>query len=260
MNLRHIVLLILLFVGNNAISSEFDWGKTGHRAVGEIANRHLTKKTKKKISKLLKGQSLAIVSTYADDIKSDSQYKKYSPWHYVNFPFDKNYEDGSPSEFGDVVQGIRKCIEVLNDENASDNDKEFYLKMLVHFVGDLHQPLHVGKAEDKGGNDIQVRWFNDGTNLHRVWDSNMIDYYGMSYTELSLNTEKLSKAQLEKMKSGTILDWVGESRELAKKVYASAEVGEKLGYRYMYDHFSTVGSQLQKGGVRLAKILNEIFG
>lgn len=117
----------------------------------------------------------------------------------------------------------------------------------------------VGRGEDKGGNDIQVRWFKDGTNLHRVWDSNMIDYYGMSYTELAINNLLLSDTQKKEIEKGDFLDWVYESQSLAQKVYDSANVGEKLGYKYMYNYFPVVRQQLKKGGVRLAKVLNEIF-
>ena len=131
--------------------------------------------------------------------------------------------------------------------------------MLVHFIGDLHQPLHIGRAEDKGGNDIQVRWFNQGTNLHRVWDENMIEEWNMSYIELAENAEQLSKAQISAIQSGSVLDWMRDTRKLTKPVYESVEVGEKLRYRYSYDHFPTVMKQLQKGGLRLAKLLNDIF-
>ncbi len=251
--------LVLLVISPSAFSADYDWGKTGHRATGEIATLYLTKKAKKHIAQVLKGQSLAFVSTFADEIKSDKQYRAYSPWHYVNFSFEKQYGDEKPSESGDLIVGIDTCIKILEDENSSQEDKAFYLKMLVHFVGDLHQPLHVGRSEDKGGNDIQVRWFNDGSNLHSVWDSDMIAYNKMSYTELSANTTVLSKAEINEIKKGTVVDWVHESQALAKKVYASANVGDKLGYRYMYDYFPMVRIQLQKGGIRLAKLLNEIF-
>ncbi|WP_299439618.1 S1/P1 nuclease [uncultured Aquimarina sp.] len=260
MNTRYVILLLLTIISFNGFSITEDWGKTGHRVTGEIADSYLTKKAKRNITKLLKGQGLAFVSVYADEIKSDERYRKYGPWHYVNFDFDKKYGEDTPNERGDLVQGIQKCIEVLKSDTSSEEDKEFYLKMLIHFVGDLHQPLHVGRGEDKGGNDIQVRWFRDGSNLHRVWDSEMIDYYNMSYTELASNANELSTLQLEEIRKGEVLDWIYESQSLAKKVYASANVGEKLGYKYMYEHFPTVRSQLQKGGIRLAKILNDIFG
>ncbi len=259
MNLHYKLLLAALLLSIYGFSANDDWGKTGHRATGQIADTYLTKKAKRAVNRLLKGHSLAFVSTYADDIKSDDRYREYSPWHYVNFSFDKKYEEETPSEYGDLVQGIHKCLKVLKDKEASNEEKEFYLKMLVHFIGDLHQPLHVGRGEDKGGNDIQVRWFKEGSNLHRVWDSDMIDYYGMSYTELSSNAAPLSKTQIETIKNGNVLDWVHESQALAKKVYASANAGEKLGYKYMYNYFPMVRTQLQKGGIRLATILNEIF-
>ncbi len=260
MNIRNVFMLVVLLISSSVFSNTYNWGKTGHRATGQIAEAHLTKKAKRSIALLLNGQSLALVSTFADEIKSDKHYKEYSPWHYVNFSFGKKYGEEAPSEFGDLVQGIEKCITILKDDKSSIDDKQFYLKMLVHFIGDLHQPLHVGRGEDKGGNDIQVQWFRDGSNLHRVWDSNMIDYYGMSYTELSFNKDKLSKNQISAIESGNILDWVHESQALAKKVYASANTGEKLGYTYMYYNFPIVRTQLQKGGIRLATILNDIFG
>jgi len=117
----------------------------------------------------------------------------------------------------------------------------------------------VGKEEDKGGNDFQVRWFNKGTNLHRVWDSDMIESFNMSYTELAANEKKLSDQQIKAIQKGTVLDWTYETQELAKKAYSSAEIGEKLGYNYSYDNFDTVRSQLQKAGLRLAQILNDIY-
>ncbi|WP_438710025.1 S1/P1 nuclease [Aquimarina muelleri] len=260
MKLKYLWLLTLLIFTISGYSLEYDWGKTGHRVTGEIAETYLTKKTKRTIGKLLKGKGLALISNFADDIKSDEQYKKYGSWHYVNFSFDKKYGEEKPSKYGDLIKGIEKCIVELKDKESSVKDKEFFLKMLVHFIGDLHQPLHVGRGEDKGGNDIQVRWFKDGSNLHRVWDSEMINHYGMSYTEMSMNADVLSKSQIKTIQEGTILDWVQESQQLAKEVYKSADIGEKLGYNYMYIYFPVVRKQLQTGGIRLAKILNEIFG
>lgn len=120
--------------------------------------------------------------------------------------------------------------------------------MLIHFIGDLHQPMHVGRLEDKGGNDIQVQWFNKGSNLHKVWDANMIIDYGMSYTELAVKLPQLRKIQKKAIQEGTILDWVEETQGIADRVYDSVEVGEKLYYRYGYVWWEKVESQLQKGG------------
>ncbi|MEM0519628.1 S1/P1 nuclease [Aequorivita flava] len=252
-----LVLLVVLF--SNGLFASEDWGKTGHRAVGEIADDYLSRKAEKEILKLLDGHSLAFVANYGDDIKSDRNFDMYRPWHYVSFPFGEKYETYPKSEKGDIIQGIKKCVAVLKDKNSSKEDKVFYLKMLVHFMGDLHQPLHIGLAEDKGGNDFQVRWFKDGSNLHTVWDSKMIDFYDMSYSELAKNTDVLSKQQIEAVKKGTVIDWMYESREICENIYQNTEVGEKLGYNYMYKYMDVLRFQLQKGGIRLATVLNEIF-
>lgn len=252
--------IVLAFVTLQLVATPVDWGKTGHRVTGEIAEQYLSKRAKKAIDKVLNGASLAFVSNYGDDIKSDAAYRKYGPWHYVNFPFDGSYETTEKSEKGDLYAAINTCVLVLKDERATQEKKAFHLKMLVHFMGDLHQPLHVGIADDKGGNDFQVRWFNDGTNLHTVWDTKILDSYEMSYTELAANTDALSKFQLKALQQGSVKDWMYESRALCKEVYATTKIGDKLGYRYMYDYVDVVRSQLQKGGIRLAVLLNDIFG
>ena len=257
-NILFSFMFLFSFISGQAADAE--WGQTGHRATGEIAQNHLSKKAKKAIGKLLNGQSLVIVSTYGDDIKSDPAYRKYGTWHYVNMePGETTYDPATANPEGDILMALKKCKAVLQDPKASREEKEFYLKMLVHFMGDLHQPFHVGRGEDKGGNDLQVRWFNEGTNMHRLWDSDMINSYQMSYTELAANTRKLSNLQKQQIAAGTFEDWMYESKELATRAYASAEIGEKLGYRYMYDWFPVVQEQLQKGGIRLAQVLNEIY-
>lgn len=254
------LLLVFALLFSSFLSASEDWGRTGHRATGEVAEEYLSKKAKQKIAQLLDGQSLAFVSTYGDDIKSDPKYREYGPWHYVNLEKgETKYTEEKANPDGDLVMGIRKSIAVLKDPNASKEEKSFYLKMLVHFMGDLHQPLHAGRGEDKGGNDIQVRWFGQGSNLHRVWDSEMINDFQMSFTELAQSTDDLSKKEVQKIASGSVLAWMYESKELSNKVYNSVETGEKLGYEYMYKWFPVVHDQIQKGGIRLAKVLNDIF-
>jgi len=260
MKIKFTAILIGLLASSIAFATNPVWGPTGHRATGKVAENHLTKRAKKKIDKLLKGESLAFVSTYGDEIKSDKKYNQFYTWHYVNMPLDSRYEDAEKNPKGDLVTGINTCISILKDKNSSDEDKAFYLRMLVHLVGDLHQPMHIGQKEDKGGNTIQVQWFGKGTNLHRVWDTDMIEEWNMSYLELANNTKDLSKAQVKAIQQGSVVDWVHDTHKLSKIAYESVEVGEDLKYRYSYDHFSTVRKQLQKGGIRLAKLLNDIFG
>jgi len=259
MKIKLIVLLSFLFIANTKNEEIFFWGSTGHRTTGKIAEMHLTNKAKRKIDKLLQGQSLAFVSTYADEIKSDRSFSKYYPWHYVNMGLNETYATTEKNPKGDIVTGIDTCIKVLKDKNSSEADKVFHLKLLVHFVGDLHQPMHIGQREDKGGNTIQVQWFGKGTNLHAVWDSKMIEEWNMSYVELAENAKQLTKNEIKEIEKGSVVSWVDEIHEITKEVYASVKVGENLKYRYSYDHLATVRTQLQKGGIRLASILNDIF-
>lgn len=203
----YLILLSFCFPLNTNASENY-WSATGHRVVGKIADSYLTGKTKRAINKLLNNQSLALVSTFGDDIKSDRRYNKFYSWHYINMPLDMDYENSKKNPNGDLVSGINYCITVIKDDNASNNDKVFYLKLLIHFIGDLHQPMHVGLEEDRGGNDFKVQWFYNDSNLHSVWDREMIDSYGMSYTELANNADVLTKQEVQEIQKGSVVDWV----------------------------------------------------
>ncbi|MCK5402321.1 MAG: S1/P1 nuclease, partial [Flavobacteriaceae bacterium] len=194
-----------------------------------------------------------------DEIKSDKRYNDFYTWHFINMPLNVNYESSEKNPNGDLVTGITYCKKVIKDPNASNDDKAFYLKLLIHFIGDLHQPMHVGLEEDKGGNDFKLQWFYKDTNLHRVWDSEMINSFDMGYIELAENADVLTSKQVKAIQEGTVIDWVNETHILSNKVYASVKEGENLRYRYSYDHFETVRSQLQIAGIRLAKVLNDLF-
>lgn len=256
--MKQVCLLFFLAV-QLSFGNDMFWAKTGHRVIGDVAQEYISGKTKRALKDLLNGESLASVANFADEIKADRSFSKFGAWHYVNFPADKKYTDVTPSKYGDLVAGINHCMSVVKNENNTRADRIFYLKLLVHLIGDLHQPMHVSKAEDKGGNDIQVQWFGSGTNLHRVWDSNMINSYGLSYSELADKLPELSKKEQKAMQEGSILDWTQESHLIANEIYESVEVGEKLGYNYSYKYWGTVENQLHKGGLRLAKVLNDIF-
>ncbi len=252
-------IIILLFIVSTSIISANDWGPTGHRATAKIAEKYLKRSVKRKIQKLLKGESLAQISTYADDIKSDRRYDKYYTWHFVNMPLDATYQTSEKNPKGDLITGINYCVKVLKDKKASDDDKRFFLKLLVHLIGDMHQPMHVGLKEDRGANDIKVKWHYHKSNLHRVWDEDLINKWEMSYTELASNAPCLSKNQVKDIQKGSYIDWLHDTHSITKKVYADIKGKEKLSYPYSYKWMPTVRTQLQKGGIRLAKVLNDIF-
>ncbi len=252
-------ILCFLFLNQLTANTTPSWGKTGHRAVGAIATKYLKKSTQKKIEKILDGESLAYISIHSDEIKSDSKYRAYSSWHYVNFKLGKKYGEDPINPKGDLIQGIKVCIDTIRNIKTSKVDKAFHIKLLTHLVGDLHQPLHVGHGYDKGGNDIKLEWFGEPTNIHRVWDTNMIESYKMSYSELAANTKVKTEAEINSIKKGTLLDWIYESQTLAETVYASAEAEENLRYKYSYKFFPVVEAQMLKGGIRLAYLFEAIF-
>ena len=246
-----------------SIFSSLNWGSTGHRVIAEVATNYLTDNARFKINKILDGETLVNASTFADDIKSDSRYDKYYDWHFLNMELDDEYEEIIPSDKGDVYLAINQCIDIIESDSASDSDKSFYLKLLVHFVGDLHQPLHIGRYEDRGANRIYVKWFGRNSNLHRVWDSEMINSHNMSYSELALNLPNPDFLILTEKAKGfernDILNWVDEIHEYTNKIYRDVSIDDKLGYEYQYKNFGTVKDLLLIGGIRLSKILNYLF-
>jgi len=256
--MKKLLFILVCLIGFYGYANE-DWGKTGHRAVAEIANDYLSERAKAKIKLLLHGQTIALASTYGDEIKSDDEYDNFKPWHYANAPFNQTYLDSEKNEEGDVVVGIQYCINVLKDPTSEEDDKTFYLKLLIHLVGDMHQPLHFGLEEDRGANRFYVDWFGEESNFHRVWDSEMINSHGMSYSEMAQNRTVLTPDEIRTFAEGNLLDWVEDTRDLTKKVYKSAEQRENLRYRYMYDWYDDLNLQLHKAGIRLAKILNQIY-
>ena len=153
------------------------WGRLGHRVIAKLAERHLTPATKAAIAELLEpGESLADCSTWADEHRRE--LPKTAPWHYVDVPLDEpRYDDrfaGDAPAKGYIVPKIREFKAILKDRSRPVEERRFALRFLVHLVEDLHMPLHVGENHDKGGNTLQVRWFDRGSNLHRVWDSGII--------------------------------------------------------------------------------------
>jgi len=248
--------LLVFFIAS--LLSLTNWGSTGHRALAEVASFYLTENAKNKINEILDGETIVTVSMYADDIRSDNRYDKYYDWHFINMELDEDYEDAVPSEKGDVFIAINKCLDILESDSLTDSDKSFYLKLLIHFIGDLHQPMHIGRYEDRGGNRVYVKWFGRNSNLHRVWDSEMINGYKMSYSELAKNLPTPENLEIE-FERDDLIDWVNETHSYTRKIYNDVSIDDNLGYEYQYQNFQIVRELILKGGMRLASVLNYLF-
>jgi len=251
---QKVIIILLMFLAVQASS----WGLTGHRTVGQIAEIYLSKKAKKEIKKILGTETLADVATWMDFIKSEPGYDHMKPWHYVTIPDGQTYESSEKAPEGDVIWAINKFIDELKSGTLSPNEQQFALKSLVHLIGDIHQPLHVGNGKDIGGNDVKLKYFWKSSNLHRVWDSGIIDGQQLSYTEWVSKINHPTESQVEIWQAASINDWVMESMAMRSSVY---EIGEEknINYRYNYDHIAEVEKRLLQAGIRLAGVLNEIY-
>ncbi|MBL7847842.1 MAG: S1/P1 nuclease [Cyclobacteriaceae bacterium] len=252
--MRGIIIAVACFVSLES----FGWGATGHRATGLVADQYLTAKARKKIAVVLGQESLAMASTWMDEIRSDSTYRYADTWHYTTIPDGKRYEDIASNPDGKVVEMIEKFMKDLKSRKLSKKQEEETLKMLIHLVGDIHQPLHVGKPGDRGGNEVKVKWFRNESNLHRVWDSEMIDDTKLSYTELAGALGKPDKQTIKKWQAASVREWAQESITYRPQVY---DIGNgALGYQYSFKYFPIAKQRMLQAGVRLAGLLNQIYG
>ena len=249
-------LLLLTLV---TYSAAFSWGKTGHRVVGQIAYDHLTVEARKNIKAILGDEHLGMVGNYMDFIRADSTNDYMTAWHYCTIPDGKTYEEAGIPEEGDAIQTINRLVMELESKKFTYESEIENLKYLVHLVGDIHQPLHVGNGEDYGGNNVKVNFMWERYNLHRVWDSGLIDHQQLSYTEYVQWIDHATDQQISKWQQEDIMVWVDEALSYRAGIYDIPEDG-KLGYDYNYKHIGTVNERLLKAGIRLAGILNEIYG
>lgn len=257
MNFLRVLLFAILFIGYS--SPSWAWGQIGHRAVGEVAEKHLSRKAKRNMKKLLGSESLAMITTWMDEVKSDDNYDYAYQWHWVTIPNGMTYEESEKNPKGDAVEAIERMKLILKSDTASKESKLRALKFLAHLVGDIHQPLHVGNGEDRGGNNLKVKWFRSSSNLHRVWDSDLIEQKKLSYTELAKAVSNASKDEIREWQSSSVVDWAHEAMVYRDQIYKTKDP-ENMSYEYMYQNWSLMQNQIEKAGVRLAGVLNEIFG
>ncbi|MDN3579399.1 S1/P1 nuclease [Mucilaginibacter flavus] len=240
------------------------WGTNGHRICGQIADSYLTPKARKAIQAILGNESIAITSNWADFIKSDPAYSYLYNWHFIDL--DKAYTYPELQTYlkadtaVDAYTKMNFLIAELKKPATNKANKLLYLRMLIHIVEDVHQPLHTGHTSDKGGNDVKVQWFGKDSNLHSVWDSQLIDNQQLSYTEYAAMVNHTTAAERAALQKAPISEWWYESNQIAEKLYTDVKPNENLTYKYNFKYIGLLNQQLLKAGVRLAGVLNQIFG
>jgi len=240
------------------------WGTNGHRISGQIADDHLTPKARAAVYAILGNESIAMASNWADFIKSDPTYSYLSSWHYIDFERPMSYPEMveflAHDNNTDAYTKLNFLISELKKKYLSKDNKLLYLHMLIHIAEDVHQPMHTAHASDQGGNGFKVNWFSKPTNLHSVWDTELINFQELSYTEYAKAINHVTPEQIKEWQSAPVAKWIFESSQLAEKIYTEIQPNETLNYKYDFTHRDILNQQLLKGGIRLAGVLNEIFG
>lgn len=247
------------------------WGVLGHRAVAKIAENHLSATARREVARILGHETMPLVSTWADELRSDPQFRDTAPWHYLNVPvgldfaaFVKQLNDpalAAPAAPTNAYTALLQARRDLKDPKKTAGEKLVALKFVIHLVGDVHQPLHVGHADDKGGNGIMVNWRSkDDTNLHSVWDTALVEYPGFTYSEMATAYDHATPAQIKQWQKDDMTTWLFESYQLCTPIYASATVVPTKFDWHFYPTFGpVVEQQVLKAGIRLAGVLNKLF-
>lgn len=239
------------------------WGGTGHKTVATIAEAHLTPQAKASIKALLGEQSIADIASWADEVRNTPEYKSTGPEHYVDLNLGYNFNDFSNEvknqKDDNVYKALLKYEAELKSNDTPNEEKAIALKFIVHFIGDLHQPMHVSRAEDKGGNSIQVQFNGKGSNLHSLWDSGLINREGKTFDQMAKDYDTATPAQITEWQSSDPMQWLWESYQFSTKIYADVEKSNKLDDEYYKANIPVVQDRIEKGGIRLAGELNKIF-
>ena len=261
---------VFILVCSAVVSSPqaLSWGQHTHRVICDIAWRQLGSEAKRNVRKLLQEvnqKTFANACVWADRVKSNRRYQFTKPHHYINVR--RSAKQINPARDcgaeGCVTEAVSEYIKVLSG-TASDsyvNNRARALMFLGHFVGDLHQPLHVSFAEDEGGSETYVRYGSKKHSIHYLWDvtipqSGLAKSWRKSGSSLAA---KINDRQLKKWQQGKLVDWGNESLALTHKIYRDLKPNMAVQFRYLKKFYPDAEQRIMMAGVRLANILNDIY-
>ncbi|MDH4022851.1 MAG: S1/P1 nuclease [Gammaproteobacteria bacterium] len=259
-------LVVLAFAGLVALGGSAParaFGPSGHRIVGYLADRHLCSKTRAALRPLLAGQTLADAGTWPDKIRRQPEWEHTRPWHYINVSDHGSVARVARQSSDNVLAALARFENELADTSLSDQQRRLALRFVAHFVADIHQPLHVGRAGDRGGNLIPVRVGKRKTNLHAVWDADLLRIAGVLGPREWVRRQPVAgAAEVLRLQRAKALEWAGESQALRPRVYAFDRDGEgpfPLSPGYLDTARALAAERLQTAGIRLAGRLNAAF-
>ncbi|WP_316829524.1 S1/P1 nuclease [Pedobacter aquatilis] len=261
MKIRHSLSLLAVAVSLILIS----WGYTGHRTIGKITENYLGPAAKAGIQELLGNESIADACTWADDARKYPELKETANWHFLNLPLGLNFEEFKnmvdTMKQANVYSALIKAKETLKQPEATKKQKTEALKFVLHFVGDIHQPMHISRAEDKGGNTIQLNFDGKGTNLHSLIDTKLLERGGAKYDSIAVAFNHIPKRKIRKWQKDPIIKWAWESYQISSELYKEVDEmkSRNIGDEYYKKHIGIVRKRIQQASVRLAGLLNEAF-
>ncbi len=238
----------------------FGWGVEGHALIVRIAEAQLTARARGQIALILgPGRTLVSVASWADEVRRSRP--ETGPWHYVDIPIQRAHldmaRDCPKSEC--VIARIEDFEKVVANQSAPAVERREALMFLIHFIGDMHQPLHASDNQDKGGNNVQVQLADRRLNLHSLWDTALLARMG-SENELAAAWTADSEKHFKKWSKGSVEDWAEQSHKAAQKVtYGKLPAGTPalVGAAYEKPADALIRLQIEKAGARLARVLNE---
>jgi len=255
--IRWLFILALL-----APAPAFAWGAQGHEIISEIALRQMSPKARAQVARLLGSETMLIHdASWADEIRD--QRPEASRWHYVDIPLGaRSYDARRDCRDGDcVVAQIERDRRILADRRARPAVRAEALRFLMHFIADVHQPLHAEDNDDRGGNAVRVTLGRQRTNLHHVWDVDVVQTLGYDARDVAASIT-VSPAQRKAWCNGNAADWANESHALARDIYEGTRGHRnlRLSPTTLHSVAPITRQQLAKAGTRLACTLNQVLG
>lgn len=252
--------LLLLAAALLPVAEASGWGQKGHDTVACIAECNLTPEAAARVADLLDGYSMVYWANWLDSASHTPEMAYTKTWHYANVDEGFTFDSMPKNPSGDAVEAIERIVADLKSGKLSRDEERLSLKMLIHLVGDLHCPMHAGHLSDRGGNSVRVRFFDEETDLHSLWDTALPEAaHRWSYSEWQSQLDRLPEEAVTEIQRGTPREWFEESHAVCRDIYADTPADSSLSYDYITRYTPVVERQLLHGGLRLAALLNEIY-
>ena len=251
------VVCTMLAAGLLSAYQSLGWGHEGHHYVGEIGVKYMSAHARDSVKKYLGGMTIDAAATWMDDIKTTDEGKKMATWHYVNIEKGKTYDPATTEE--NVVNEINKAYNNLKHrKNLTPDQVTFNIKVLVHLIGDLQQPLHTGYKSDVGGNAVKVSYNGQTPSLHSLWDSKIIETLHITVADCLAQHAQYKKEQISEISRIDPLAWLKQSRDSLAQVYSFSN--NTIDEQYARKAKTVIEKQILCGGLRLAAVMNDVFG